>query len=299
MVATTTAVFATRFVTGLPSGTRVVKLDPATGSEQPWTAPVARGSLSAVNAMAVEGSRLYLVGEFTTINGQTRHRLAAVDVATGALDAWAPLVGGSVTALGVSGQVVAIGGRFRSVGGIAKRNLVSVDLRTGRPTALAVPDVPFGVYAFLRLGDAIVVGGVRPYTIPLSGGPDVAAFSRSSGQWLPWSLESNGWVSALATDGRQLFVGGTFSSISGVEATARGGRRSPVRGAHVVESVSQRLRDDPRSLERRVVRRRTVHDRPGVRPQRSGRLGFRHRQRPAVRSGDAAGRWHERDRLLS
>lgn len=210
-VASSAAVFATRRTIGRVMTTRTVKLDTVTGAEMAWAAPTTGGGPAW--AMALTDTRLYLGGEFSSVNGAPRSRLAAVDVATGALASWAPLVGGSVTAIGVSGDTVAFGGTFRSVGGLAKNNLVAIDLRTGRPSSRAVPDLPLIVSAFTRLGEVMVVGGLRPFGGPAA--PDVVAFSVTTGALVPWSLGTNGSVGTLASDGRRLYVGGSFSSVSG------------------------------------------------------------------------------------
>src|SRR5829696_6044460 len=49
-----------------------------------------------------DGTRIYVGGDFTPVDGQTRTRLAAFDTATGALTTWAPRAGAAVKALAVS-----------------------------------------------------------------------------------------------------------------------------------------------------------------------------------------------------
>ena len=46
-------------------------------------------------------------------------------------------------------------------------------------------------------------------------GPDLTAFSTTTGAAIPWSLSSNGQINALTTDGRRLYIGGNFSLLSG------------------------------------------------------------------------------------
>jgi hypothetical protein len=212
IAAADSALFATHRSFDFPFVERTVKLDPATGAEVPWTAVVTTGG---TDVLTVAAGRLYLGGRFTAVNGQARTRLAALDATTGALDAWAPLVGGPVAALSVQGGEVAFGGSFTSAGGIKKRNLVAIDLRTGQPTSPNAPDLPITATAYLKLGDVMVVAGGRlPAITPTE--PDVMAFLTSTGALLPWSLTSDWQVAALATDGRRLYLGGRFSQISGV-----------------------------------------------------------------------------------
>lgn len=197
---------------GPPFGVKLVARDLDTGVALPFADPVILGSPGvSVNALAATGNTVYLGGDFTTVNGQRRWRAAAVDGVTGALQPWAPLVGGQVRALAASGGAIGVGGFFRVAGGVAKRNLIALDLRTGRP-GRATPDLAFNVAALLQLGGAMVVGGDRPFG---ATGPDLTAFTTIDGALLPWALESNGAISTLATDGRRLYLGGRFSSLSG------------------------------------------------------------------------------------
>ena len=75
-----------------------------------------------VTALARSGGRLYLGGDFTSVDGERRTRLAAVDVATGELDpTWKPAAkGGPVRALAVSAGKVYVGGKFVTLGGAAQ-----------------------------------------------------------------------------------------------------------------------------------------------------------------------------------
>ena len=217
VVATPTAVF---HATWSGTTTRVSALEPSTGVALPF-APVTVGhrSNSEVSVLAVAHGRLYIAGSFETVNGQPWAHVVAVDAVTGTPAPWRPAVGGQTMAVAVNATHVAIGGGFRSIGGIAKRNLVTLDLATGRPLTPNAPDVEFTVQAVLRLGEVVVAAGNGVYT-NTGPQPNVVAYSRQSGALLPWSLAADGNVTALATDGRELFIGGTFYTLSGTPRTA-------------------------------------------------------------------------------
>ncbi|MEZ5419889.1 MAG: hypothetical protein R2708_21445 [Vicinamibacterales bacterium] len=213
--ATPTAVYAERW---LSPATSVMALDPSTGSPLPFaTVNLAREvsyDTAWVTSMAVGDGRLYIGGEFQRVNGQVRRSLVAVDAVTGAPAAWGPRVSSMVNAVATSGGRVAVGGGFQSIGGIAQQNLVTIDLTTGRPTTPLPPNMPFVVKTVLRLGEVVVVGGERAYfTSPEP--PNLVAYARSTGALLPWSLSADSTVAALASDGRELFIGGGFTSLSG------------------------------------------------------------------------------------
>jgi len=212
MTASDTAVFATREISDNPFTDQTVKLDPTTGVEMPWPAlTTTRG----VTALTAAGGRLYIAGRFTALGGQPRTRLAAVDATTGALDAWAPLVGGAVLAVSVQGSRVAFGGEFWGAGGIRKQNLVALDLRTGAPATPNAPDLPFAAAALQKIGDVMVVAGGEN-SVLASPQPNLLAFSTGTGVLLPWSLTTNGSVFALAADAQRLYFSGGFSAVGGM-----------------------------------------------------------------------------------
>lgn len=69
-----------------------------------------------VNAVAVDGDRVYLGGAFTSVDGQTRRKLAALDVATGELvDGWSPKPNRSVSTVAAFDGHVYVGGPFTSI----------------------------------------------------------------------------------------------------------------------------------------------------------------------------------------
>ena len=77
-------------------------------------APSVNGAVRSIVA-SPDGSRIYLGGAFTAINGVARYRLAAVTTSTGALvTSWAPQVNARVTTVGVSASTVYVGGAFSS-----------------------------------------------------------------------------------------------------------------------------------------------------------------------------------------
>ena len=94
-------------------------------------APSLNGQALAV-AASPDGKRLYVGGDFTTVNGQARSRIAALDPTTGALIAnFAPKVGGSVRSIVATGSFVYIGGNFTTVGSTARSRLAAVAANGG------------------------------------------------------------------------------------------------------------------------------------------------------------------------
>ncbi|GAA1582300.1 hypothetical protein GCM10009804_43530 [Kribbella hippodromi] len=120
--------------------------DASTGALVSSFNPVLNGQVYAVAASA-DGSRIFVGGDFTTVNGQTRNRIAAFDTATGALVTnWKPSVSYRVKTISVSGTTVYFGGSFGLVNGQTRNRLaaVSTDNATLLPWA---PSVNGDVYA--------------------------------------------------------------------------------------------------------------------------------------------------------
>ncbi len=108
----------------LASRVGAAPLPAATVSTRPSASAGANGRVTAI---ARAGDRVYIGGSFTSVGGQPRGGLAALDAATGQLVAsWrADVTGGPVEALAASpdGGTLYVGGDFTAVGGTARRRL--------------------------------------------------------------------------------------------------------------------------------------------------------------------------------
>ena len=203
-------------------------LDGSTGLADAWDpAATANGGTPQVLTIAASGSVLYAGGYFTSIGGQARNDLAALDAATGLATPWDPdpTHAGSVTvvsALAVHGKAVYVGGQFSRIGGQERDNLAALDATTGLATAWnasgAGPGFDSGVIqAFALNVGTIYVGG--DFTT-IGGQPrnGLAALDATTGSVLAWNPNPNSFqgpgISALAVRGGRLFVGGAFLSMN-------------------------------------------------------------------------------------
>ena len=82
-----------------------------------------------VVAMAASGTTLYLGGDFATVGGAARTRLAAYDTSSGAVTPWNPGADATVRAIVPSsdGSAVFVGGAFAQAGGSARAYVAQID----------------------------------------------------------------------------------------------------------------------------------------------------------------------------
>ena len=187
---------------------------------------------SAVYALSRAGGDLLVGGDFSDYGLTKRERLAAFDLATGALDAgFDPGVDGEVNVVkgSADGRSVYVGGAFTTAGGAAHRNLAKLDLATGQPVQAfeASTDSFVKDLAVAPDGRALYVGGAFEH---VNGVPNakLAAVDPTSGAPLagfrvpltePTNDSTEGGVRALALtpDGRRLVVIGNFRKVAGLD----------------------------------------------------------------------------------
>jgi hypothetical protein len=140
-----------------------------------------------VNALATDGTNLFVGGNFTTINGQPA---------------------------------------ARDKNGAAKNTVVKVDARTGaRIAAFNAPAMPYflkvssGVLSMAYFGGNLYVGGdfgSIGSTSPALAVGNAAAFNSTNGAYTGWHAATDGPVSAVAVDANSVWVGGKFTTAAGV-----------------------------------------------------------------------------------
>jgi hypothetical protein len=198
----------------LVGGTLLVAAAPPAGaiSVSPDTSSVTNGRVeSSVQA----GSDLYIGGAFTTVDGAAHTGLAALNAASGILDAsFNVSVNGEVASMAVSGNTLYIAGSFTTVGTVSRTNVAAIDLTTdsvlpfaATPSAsVASIDVANGV-AYIGGVFTAVNGTARPYLAALDAttGALISAFDPNP----------SAQVNVVKATGSSLYVGGNFQTIAG------------------------------------------------------------------------------------
>jgi hypothetical protein len=172
---------------------------------------------NVIRQIELVGSQIVIAGDFTTIEGVPRTRLAMVDTAIGSPSAWRPDANASVNAIAVSPDKTRlfVGGSFTSLGGSVRKNIGSVSIATGAvenwvPTvngavnAIAVSPASTRVY----VGGAFTTVGAVPRK-------KLGAVDYVSGLVdATWSADADAAVSTLAVSATDdVYVGGSFTTL--------------------------------------------------------------------------------------
>ena len=154
----------------------IAALDPSTGAATAWN-PGASGVVPDVEALAVSGSVVYAGGHFTTVAGQPRSNLAAIDTSSGQATAWNPSPNAfSVSAIAPARSTVYVGGDFTKIGGQVRDYFAALDASTGTPLAFDPnPNNTVGSLDVAPDGTLVIGGGFSSMELAPQRG--VARFS--------------------------------------------------------------------------------------------------------------------------
>lgn len=193
-------------------------LAPTIASAQVFTLltdwPEANGEVLAIEVDEAAGV-LYFAGSFTQVNGLPRGRLAAVDLATGALLPWAPMADNSVQDIVVAGDSIIVTGGFTEIDGQLRSHLASIDASTGilRPWSPELNNAGFAVHVHQGL---VYVGGLFS-TVDALPRSRLATFDPATGGLTAFDPfpSASGIVRSIVSSGANLMIGGNFTAVGG------------------------------------------------------------------------------------
>ena len=236
-------VFAGGAFTTVNGVTRVglVKLDPATGTTV-TAFSAATGGGTGVYDMDIGGNKLYLTGTFTKVKGQTRTRLAAVNVTTGALDPEMTIALTDQSVVGTptpwikdhhidvsaDGTKLMVIGHFNTAGGLPRSQAALIDLTTTPDTVANWSTDKYVSFGYQTIATSVSIDPTGTFAVivatccPQFAGPNVTP-SVLGDMAARFELAPNGltqptWWSATGTDtftdvaisGTAVYVGGHF-----------------------------------------------------------------------------------------
>lgn len=211
---------------------KIAVLTAATGAVNATWKPDFSADVKSL-ALSPDSSILYLGGNFVTVNGVARARLAAVTTYSAAtpvatLLPWDPEPTGSTTIdKGVlipttinsvvvrptDGQVYA-GGIFTTVGGQARNNVAALGPASGNGTGAAVAGFSLSpALTFVTLNVTMTRDGSTLFANGRGPGGFVRAYESSTGKQL-WARRFDGDVQAAVATDTLIYVGGHFDNIA-------------------------------------------------------------------------------------
>jgi hypothetical protein len=209
-------------------------VDAVTGELFPWNANVGRtpdysyDGGPRVLALGILDRSLYVAGAFSSIGGQSRNGLAAVDLNTGSATDWNPRAVGWgpnhpdvpwFGALAIDAGSVFVGGEFSSLGGRdggsdGARYAGAIDARTAEATPWNPR--PNGIVGALAAGHGRVYAG-GGFTsawdwVPRHG---LAAVDLTTGAATSWAPITDGIARSMAVSGNTVYIAGEFWNVAG------------------------------------------------------------------------------------
>jgi hypothetical protein len=177
-----------------------------TGALLPWN-PNVTGS--AVRAMAVNGSTVFLGGSFSKVGTTGEKNLAAVNPTTGAvMTTWKATTNGQVNSMVLHNGTLYLGGNFTTINSSVRSYLGGVLSKDGTITSWA-PSADDDVKAMVLSPDAtrVIAGGLFTH-INGSSQSHIAALDVTSGSPLSWQTHVAYSVIDLAADAGGVYVAG-------------------------------------------------------------------------------------------
>jgi WD40 repeat protein len=210
----------------------IAALDLRTAQVEPFNpSPNAVGTVWAF-AFSPDGTVLYTSGSFTTIGGQSRNSLAALDPATGSATAWNPNPTGKTTNCNTRGEsalavapsgLVYYGACFTSIGGQSRTALAALDPTSGNATAwnpnpsgqaFNVLSTHTAIYALSLAPDGTVYVGGNFTQIGGQSRNNLVALDPGTANATSWNPRALYPATTIAADGTgQVYVGGDFAAL--------------------------------------------------------------------------------------
>jgi len=177
----------------------------------------------AIRDVKFLNNRLYLAGEFSSINDRNFDYFAILDLSSYNLSSLSTSPNNNVYEINIFGNNLLVGGKFNSIGALRRNGLAAVDsanrIMSWDPGLSIGTKFPGSVHLLYLTDQALYVGGI--FTRINSERRDVsylAAFDVRSGfpsSSLNWYPNPDDQVLSIYSDGMSLYVSGNFTQIFG------------------------------------------------------------------------------------
>ena len=163
-----------------------------------------------VEALAMDGSTLYVGGQVSKLGGQSRPYLGAIDTTSGKATAFTAAVNAPVDALAVGGSNLYVGGPFTKAGGQQRTYLASFAIPSGALNAFAPQ--PNAIVRALSIASSTLYAGGDFDSIAGKHRGGLAAFNIPAGAVTPFHPAPLGSVLTVTRNGASVYAGGGTTS---------------------------------------------------------------------------------------
>ena len=168
---------------------------------------------NTVNALALNGTALFVGGRFKNIGGIDRNFLASVNVNNGNINSWKADCDSTVNAMAIRSNILYAGGLFTKVKGTARKHGAAIATTGAGALKPWNPTTDDAINAINTTGN-VYIGG--EFTKVKSATRKYLARVNSKGKAIGWNPKPTKAVEAFASNGSTIFIGGNkFTKISG------------------------------------------------------------------------------------
>ena len=190
---------------GTVTRNRIAAFNATTGELITTFNPNANGMVYDVD-VSPNGQYLYVAGSFTTIGGQTRQRIARLNLPSGTVDTnWQANANAIVATVTADSNNVYVGGDFTTIKNTARTRIAKLNATNGNVVTAFTANADARVSEAALGGGRLIVGG-EVGTVNATAQPGVASLDPTTGTPQPWAAHgvsprlANGGCDANVTD---------------------------------------------------------------------------------------------------
>ncbi len=166
-------------------------------------------------AIGVTPGVLLLGGDFVSIGGVNRGRIAAIDLTTGQATPWDPQADLTVRALALAGNGLYVAGSFTNIGGASHPRIARIRYDNGQADPWDAKFLQGQYVSTIAVGSSSVIVGGQFQKIGGADRSSIAELDPTTGNATDWNPQPSGQINTLLFTKGNVYVGGNFFGIAG------------------------------------------------------------------------------------